>query len=42
MSDSNPLIQIAKDIAVMRNLLSDYVNAQRDAESEVHEKLFAK
>ena len=31
--------QVAKDIKVIRDLLSKYVNAQEDAESEVHEKM---
>lgn len=31
--------QVAKDVAVIRNLLSKFVNAQDEAESEVHEKM---
>ena len=33
------LSRIAKDLTVIRNLLSDYVNAQVEAESEIPEKL---
>lgn len=33
------LAQIAKDIAVTRDLISKYVNAQHEAESEIPEKL---
>ena len=31
--------QMAKDIHVIRDLLSKFVNAQHEAESEVHEKM---
>lgn len=31
--------QVAKDLKVVRNLLSKYVNAQHEAESEIPEKL---
>jgi thioesterase domain-containing protein len=33
------LAQIAKDMAVTRDLISKYVNAQHEAESEIPEKL---
>lgn len=39
MADSDNLAQIAKDLHVIRNLLSKYVNAQHEAESEIPEKL---
>lgn len=39
MPDKDNLSQIAKDLHVIRNLLSAYVNAQTEAESEVHEKM---
>lgn len=39
MPDETFIKQIAKDIKVIRDLLSKYVNAQHEAESEVPEKI---
>ena len=39
MSEETFAKQIAKAIKVIRDLLSKYVNAQHEAESEVHEKM---
>ena len=39
MVDETALARIAKDLQVIRNLLSKYVNAQHEAESEIPEKL---
>ena len=39
LSTEEALNQIAKDISVLRDLTSKYVNAQHEAESEIPEKL---
>lgn len=39
MTESDKFLQVAKDLKVVRDLLSKYVNAQHEAESEIPEKL---
>lgn len=39
MTESDKFLQVAKDLKVIRDLLSKYVNAQHEAESEIPEKL---
>ena len=40
MTESDKFLQVAKDLKVVRDLLSKYVNAQHEAESEIPEKLW--